>query len=468
MLLSYSLIFILFGMGQENNINTPHALIQAQRTRASTNLNTARVEYTVTHTHDGSTTSQFYSFKAADDAFITVIRGDEKGVVAYLDNGEPAPPLLNQRWNCLSTEGEVWLHREETPDAEVWGEKSGRHEFRMRDMRELGLNPVMPDRNLDEYLNEVGSPTLSYETRQEQGLHIVRRNLPDTAIEWWIDPDRDWNIIKTMIYGDGGAKKISEERFTLRLDPYDGMWFPSRMERWSFLEGAQNPMEVIEIHAAEFNRPEHPVKLTPADIGVEVGMLVVYRERKENAAGYWDGEKILPGEEFQKRIESGELSVGPNTARARALERIWAQFDSGVPKYSLTSGEHDGPRYIFQWQSYETEWEAYTRRFIIRYKLDEEQTQKAWAICNECQERGRAYIARRKPVLEEIDKRLRKPASATGGEELAQRGRLESEKADNLAPLTKIFEEQLKPRLERLPTRAQRRAAEFEPTPEQK
>lgn len=448
--------------------NKPLALRKAAEARSSNVLHTARIEYSVTDVEEDQSYTQFSSFTAANNDFITVLRGDEKGVVAYQQDGQPAPALLNKPWHCLLKEGEVWRRQEDSPDAQVADEFPARSALSMHDIRALGLNPVMPERDLDEYLRELGRPPLTYDSELVGGLHVVRGRTSESMFEWWIDPERDWNIVKTVVYGEGGSKKIAEERFTLRFDLRDGVWFPSRMELWSHLPGVKNPRKVIDIHAVEFNRPEHSVALKPSDIGVETGTFVTYENRKENAMGYWDGEKIASAAEFRERINSGELAVGPNTARALALEKVGKQFDSGAPKYALTTDENNEPRYIFQWQSYETEWEAYTRRFIARYKLDEEQSQKAWAICNDCQERGRAYVAKRKPVLEEIDKRLRKLASAATEEAAAQRQRLENEKAHNLEPLTMIFEEQLKPRLDKLPTRAQRRAAEFESAPVQK
>ena len=56
--------------------------------------------------------------------------------------------------------------------------------------------------------------------------------------------------------------------------------------------------------------------------------------------------------------------------------------------------------------TFESLWEAYTRQFIEKYRLDSEQSQKAWTICRECQSRGRGYVARVKDRLARAQKLL--------------------------------------------------------------
>lgn len=94
----------------------------------------------------------------------------------------------------------------------------------------------------------------------------------------------------------------------------------------------------------------------------------------------------------------------------------------------------------------ESEWERYTREFIARYKLDQKQTTIAERLLRRCQSRGNDYVTRRRAAFQE--------AGRSG----------DAERLDALrAPIGEIFEKQLKPGLDRIPTRAQRAAAESSP-----
>lgn len=111
-------------------------------------------------------------------------------------------------------------------------------------------------------------------------------------------------------------------------------------------------------------------------------------------------------------------------------------------------------------KNFETEWEKYTKDFIAKYELTEEQQQKAQTILKDCQDNATKVAAGKKSELEEIEKReneLKTSQDAGKTKELAE---LTKRRDAALKPIGDIFENQLKPRLERLPTRAQRKAAE--------
>ncbi len=108
-----------------------------------------------------------------------------------------------------------------------------------------------------------------------------------------------------------------------------------------------------------------------------------------------------------------------------------------------------------------SDWEIFTRCIIECYKLNEAQQRQAWSICGECSERARAYFA---STIDKIDAwnhesdELRKNPKR---DPQAVR-RLERERQELWLPIDRILAYQLRPRLERLPTRAQRRTAERE------
>lgn len=120
--------------------------------------------------------------------------------------------------------------------------------------------------------------------------------------------------------------------------------------------------------------------------------------------------------------------------------------------------------------NFESEWEQYTRQFIEKFQLNDEQTQKALDILKDCQEQGERYLRSKESQLSGLEARSQAAAQNPGKDGKAagrgdEQNKIQQERQKLFEPLSKIFEKQLKPRLERLPTRAQRKAAETNPNP---
>ncbi|MBK9127711.1 MAG: hypothetical protein IPM13_07900 [Phycisphaerales bacterium] len=108
-------------------------------------------------------------------------------------------------------------------------------------------------------------------------------------------------------------------------------------------------------------------------------------------------------------------------------------------------------------------WEQYVEEFIRRYQLDDAQTQRARTILKDCQEQANSYLARQRAQLDELDKKIQ---SLAGQPEKSKELQAANERKAKLTePIERIFERQLKPRLERIPTTAQREAAGGTKTP---
>ncbi len=111
-------------------------------------------------------------------------------------------------------------------------------------------------------------------------------------------------------------------------------------------------------------------------------------------------------------------------------------------------------------KDFESQWDKYVEDFIARYKLDSAQQQKARTILKECKDQAHRYLKGKKSTIERLDKlaeQLKKSKDKDKSKRLAE---IEAQKRKLREPIDRIFERQLKPRLERLPTRAQRKAAE--------
>lgn len=108
-------------------------------------------------------------------------------------------------------------------------------------------------------------------------------------------------------------------------------------------------------------------------------------------------------------------------------------------------------------------WEKYVEDFIARYALDDAQQQQARSILEDCKQRADQYLQSKKSTMERIDEDLTKLKATREGDSkrrASQISKLTEQQTKLKAPIDDIFEKQLKPRLERIPTRSQVRAAE--------
>ena len=219
------------------------------------------------------------------------------------------------------------------------------------------------------------------------------------------------------------------------------------------------------VESVEFNRPQHKQEFTLSDIGVEPGMSImpqglagdrvaraIEQGRVKRPNRVWDGTKSVTVEEFREAARAGKVKVGPTIE--------WLRQNPGTahPKAAQHAPRRDDGT-VLSFEEALSQWERYVRDFIRRFRLNDEQTQKSDAILKACQELARQHIKRHQGDFEALETRGRE--LDTGG--ATERAALDAQRRRLLAPLHEIFEKQLKPRLEKLPTRAQRRAAERAP-----
>jgi hypothetical protein len=110
--------------------------------------------------------------------------------------------------------------------------------------------------------------------------------------------------------------------------------------------------------------------------------------------------------------------------------------------------------------NFESEWEAYVRKFIEKYQLNEDQQNQANKILKSCQNQAARYMRSRQKQIERMDQRLAELKNPTDDAQKQEVAKLREAREKLLSPIGLIFERQLKPRLEKLPTRSQREAAE--------
>jgi hypothetical protein len=315
-----------------------------------------------------------------------------------------------------------------------------------------------------------GSTDCTFRERREGELVVVTRECKNGwHTEWWIDPQRGWNPVRVRV--TRADQSWLETRSTLKQ--FDGIWFPEKVEDYNseWKEGKE-PQETIQVYEAEFNHPEHPRRFTPEDIGITRGTLLSVRDDKLetfNELGVYDGREVVPMSTYMN-MTTEEYRALAERAGIRS-PRLLADFLASRPAGESASPEkraalidpNDLPGRLQRVQDVESEWEAYTRRFIEKYRLDGEQSEKAWQILKTCQGHAHGYLTRRRAEFERLEKEVAGLAGLSGTERLARAAAI-NELAGKLArPLEEIFERQLKPRLETLPTRKQRAAAEGTP-----
>ena len=144
-------------------------------------------------------------------------------------------------------------------------------------------------------------------------------------------------------------------------------------------------------------------------------------------------------------------------ARLRTLRDRKALLESASV---ATTQEAQPPARKLIRRTVESEWEAYTRRFIARYRLNDEQTERALAILRDCQKQGNQYLQRRRAEFEKLETRQKAAQQSQKKGTAKELAAIQTELKKLRQAIDEIFEKQLKPRLDKLPTRAQRQAAE--------
>ncbi len=450
--LAYCIALLIQSVATAGGQSRPQALENLQRQRDA--LQTATIEFSWQNHRDFSW-PRFYTGRLANQDEIAIDRGDPDGLMRASDgsvNPAQGVPRLT-----LKLEEETWIY--ESDGMRAREEEECRLAEHIHRLRTLGASYHNSYSDLHDTLwrDRVSQPgARSYSEEVRDGLDVVTCETDYGTITWWIDPRRGWSPVRVVLRQHGEV--VAESRSTLKQ--FGGVWYPDMVLFFSkgYKDG-QEPLETVKVHAARFNKPEHPQRFTPAGIGVEAGMTV----EKVNAdqtieVRVFDGTKAVSQAEFNRRYRAGEIELGPTFLRslaqadAREAQREAARQEPAKPiERAESSSAWDGVQHLV-----ESEWAAYTRRFVVRLKLDDEQSQKAWLILRQCQELADKHIKSHEADFERLDRPLQAAREADDAKELSA---LEQRRAKLMEPMNLIFEEKLKPRLDAIPTRAQRRAA---------
>jgi hypothetical protein len=369
-------------------------------------------------------------------------RGDDDGVLLRDRQGKPAASS-SRRTGPLHTlwdDGVLWRRQEGFVESDRYVD--GRTNNLVLDMRTLGLHAGLDFRDAEEVVwQDPGrAKRRVYTEEAADGLRLVTAKRDDGAVmRWWIDPERGWNPVRVRIEF---PEVWAESRTTLQK--LDGVWFPETVEYYSSRwKKGKHPKDVIKVQDARFNEPGQPADFGPGDIGIERGATIILRDSRHQEVnmGFFDGRDFVAINSY--------------------YDKTLASYREGSQPAAEVGDPTEHQARVDRTRAYESEWERYTREFIAEYTLSEEQTQKAWQVCRDCQTLAQNYLNRRREHIGRFERELSALKGIHNKKERRAKAAALAEVIDKLCrPVEEIFEKQLKPRLERLPTRKQRTEAE--------
>lgn len=213
----------------------------------------------------------------------------------------------------------------------------------------------------------------------------------------------------------------------------------------------------MQVRSARLNQPDDPPKFTLGDLGVEAGSRLSYQNDSNDEGWTWNGERVCKQDEWYADLKAGRREWGPTFRRVFQEKKPYdSPYMTDKQRARLAASRRNLQARLHM-ARHEGLWTKYVTDFIRKYKLDDEQTQKAMSILTDCQAEAKRHMEAYRPRLTELVPKM-VDARDTGDHKEAER--IERELEELRAPLDRIFESSLKPRLERLPTRAQRRAVE--------
>lgn len=452
------------------DIDAIHVLERAEAARAkiiTADVDLAQVDYRIARSTDGLPMRWHMHTRIAGDQ-VAAERLPEPGQPHMKpdENGDGLSELIN---GFYSPQEGLWTHGAGSILSEHSAQGTGIATIPLaNDLRLLGASSDGYEQALKQTFwpyREESAGSETYTETIEGDLVVVTATHREYGMKWWIDPKKDWSAVRSQRLFNGNV--THEARAT--LEQMDGFWFPRRIEYFFCqYEGGLKPERVVEVSSATFNRPEHPKKLTPSDIGVEVGSLVEEHSKLGERGGtlFWDGGKIVDGAEFNKRVRAGELRENAKVVAHRATPEmlVAVQASHGAstqPSEAQASAGSDlragalTTRPATFVDEVVGKWQAYTARFGKQFKLDDEQCQKAEGVGREAEEAARAYWAKHKSALDPLLMVMQKMKEDRAASQPDQAKKLAALQKELTGPFEKIFETRIEAKLKSIPTRAQ-------------
>jgi hypothetical protein len=390
-----------------------------------------RIEYMVNG-------SKFVNRYATNGDRILDILGDFDGVVTPAHGDQEASKLpIHLLYN---SDGD-WFRHGGNLSASLWETRSEDAPPRRlwSDARFMGMDISLKDAKRDAG-NAPWSdlPVIGWDERTDSdGRYVVQAHLAGgREYVWTINPAKGWNAESVAAVDNGTIVAQT----VIELSESNGAWFPSVV--YYGIDGAEP--QVVTITSAEFNAESDKERFTPADAGMEPGANVTCQERRVQL--YWTGKDMVAFSDYVQMVKNKTIEPGPI---ARRLYR-------GEPNPYLTEKQRGALLRERASASQPTEnalWLEYVNMFVAAHRLNKEQEERARAILKDCQEMARSHVKGKLELLEEAAKHA-EANHPDGNREIEQRVSKLQDSID------RIFETQLKPRLEAIPSRQQKERAE--------
>jgi hypothetical protein len=438
----------------------PSALVALEANRRA--LASGRVEWYGAPEGRPELAMRYVSRFAANGDAIFENRGDPQGWTVYA-NELTHEGLLKYPQLFLARQDEVWRFQETGHIALMWkGEaQSNPWSDDIKDVRYVGVSPSTDTLGASTGFAGLWSPSSPLlainEWEQEQHGDIFRvtgYSANGAKCVWEINAEKGWNPERISVEFNG--RRLLE--VVLDLEQFGDAWFPRRTDYYA--DG--KPYYSVLVASGTFNDPNDPEQFGPADLGLEPGTNVSWVNRPQPGRVLcWDGERLLNStDEFSDLVRAGKRQWGPTFQKIIRGEDWSSPYETDRQRAERASViRASKAEHLFK--RHESVWEAYVRAFIGRNELTDEQTTQAWQILGMCQTAAEEETRRQRlectPLITEM---------LAKGEQFPKR---KQEQLDKLLATVRtrtddIFESRLKPRLDRLLTRAQRAKAATQPT----
>ena len=443
-------VFVLvctFQVSDERSFEKPLALRQLEENRKS--LISGRVEWTAESLRGTPFVKHYVSRYARNGDKIVEHRRNDDGWVTFDPSGAGVssfPKLV------LEKRDEMWQSTDLVPEAKVWrGElpvpEDVREQFENTlDVRAVGLQPVS-----DSVRNGIaslwGGPRFEgfMWTEVRQGAtYVVTGERDELRMTWHIDSERGWNPTQITYERDGQV--VADAR--CELMQFGEAWLPNVVE---YSIGGR-PVETIRVLVASFNQPHDSASFGPVDIGIEPGYSISDFDKRQ--AENWDGEKQVSAQEYAELERAGRVQPGKTVLwrrkRYQSGERHPYQTDAQYVAWMAARRNFEVSRI----GRHVSAWEKYVRDFIQRFSLNDEQQQVAMNLLKDCQQQAEPLLRRTEHPYQKLLIELDEAVTKQNQQSVEQlQAKIEALKA----PFEQIFEQRLKPGLDRIPTRGQRR-----------
>ncbi|MEW6252007.1 MAG: hypothetical protein AB1716_15305 [Planctomycetota bacterium] len=366
----------------------------------------------------------------------------------------------------LSREDAVWSRLQDGIGASAWIGKPAADSARVQviDYRSIGLTtePLAVTSSPRDAISRGTERALEYsETVDDDGLVVVTAFLPENrSMRWYIDPRLDWNALRV-------EERVGDTLVRAVLTDYELVgetWVPVRVF-WADANG--NVDHARDLIYTRVNTPDLPRELTPADIGVLVGMSVTVTDSSGTQEKLWTGGELLPLPEYQALRAAGKVRADPalpdlyrrseeRRARMAARGRLGPTSNpASQPGEVIQSAPQIlGERIRLLREPDVDEWQRWVDDAMRKYEFTEQQQNRGRAVLRQSQEERARYLRGKQPQIERLMQR--KAAAKSDARLIEDQFRLLSQ------PIDAMFS-RLKERVLRIATPDQRAKAGDQP-----